>query len=64
MASADFCLSIAARYHAVSPCGQRARSPRVITNTFSSRSPHLLEAPSEQEIGLRRAVPARPGTEA
>ena len=57
MASADFCLSLAARYRAVSPCGQRSRSPRVITHTFSSRSPHLPKHLLNRESGF--AVPCQ-----
>ncbi len=57
MASADFCLSIAVRYRAVSPCGQRSRSPRVITHTFSSRSPHLPKCLLNRESGF--AVPCQ-----
>ena len=57
MASADFYLSIAARYRAVSPFGQSGRSPRVITHTFSSRSPHLPKCLLNRESGF--AVPCQ-----
>ena len=52
MASADFCTSVTARYRSVSPCGQRRRSPRVSTITFSSRSPHLPKRFPDRESGF------------